>query len=49
MLLDGKWEERSKKITVTNPADGSVVDTVPQANEDDVKLALSSAMNGLRK
>ena len=49
MLLDGKWEERSKKITVTNPADGSVVDTVPQANEDDVKLALSSAMNGFEE
>ena len=49
MLLDGKWVDRSKKIEVTDPYDGSLIDTVPQADEKDVEVALSSAMKGFEE
>ncbi len=49
MLLDGKWVEKKKTIPVTDPFDGSLVDTVPEADEDDVKIALSSAVKGFEE
>lgn len=49
MLLDGKWVEKNKTISVTDPFDGSLVDTVPEADTDDVKLALSSAVEGFNE
>ncbi len=46
MLLDGKWVDRDDKIEVTDPFDGSVIDTVPSASMDDVETALEAAARG---
>ncbi len=46
MLLDGRWVEREAVITVRDPDDGSVVDTVPAAGPDDVGCALDVAERG---
>lgn len=44
--LNGAWQSRDDVIEVTNPYDGSVVDTVPKANEQDVELVLAGAVKG---
>ncbi|MGQ0569732.1 MAG: aldehyde dehydrogenase family protein [Armatimonadota bacterium] len=46
MYVDGKWIDKSRTQAVTNPYDGSVVDTVPLADADDVERALASAVRG---
>tara|TARA_Y100000034_G_scaffold136181_1_gene211318 strand:+ start:82 stop:288 length:207 start_codon:yes stop_codon:yes gene_type:complete len=46
MLLDGEWHNREETIDVTNPFDGSLIDTVPSATSEDVDLAISSAVEG---
>ncbi len=48
MYVAGQWVDKPKKIDVTNPFDGSVVDTVPQADKGDVDRALESATRGAR-
>jgi glyceraldehyde-3-phosphate dehydrogenase (NADP+) len=48
MFLNGEWVDRSDRIEVTNPYDGSVIDTVPQASSDDIELAVSGAVAGAR-
>ena len=48
MYLAGQWVDKPKKINVTNPFDGSVVDTVPQADKGDVDRALESATRGAK-
>ena len=35
MLIGGEWIEREERIEVINPYDGTVVDTVPHATEED--------------
>lgn len=44
--VNGQWREGSQRIEVTNPFDGSVVDTVPQAEPADVDAALAGAVAG---
>jgi succinate-semialdehyde dehydrogenase/glutarate-semialdehyde dehydrogenase len=48
MIIDGKAVDASDKavIEVTNPANGKVIDTVPQATEADVILAVEKAKKG---
>ena len=48
MLLDGEWHNREETIDVTNPFDGSLIDTVPSATSEDVDLAISSAVGRVR-
>jgi acyl-CoA reductase-like NAD-dependent aldehyde dehydrogenase len=48
MYVAGQWVDKPKKIDVTNPFDGSVVDTVPQADRGDVDRALESATRGAK-
>jgi acyl-CoA reductase-like NAD-dependent aldehyde dehydrogenase len=48
MYVAGQWVTKPKKIDVTNPFDGSVVDTVPQADKGDVDRALESATRGAK-
>ena len=48
MYVAGQWVDKPKKIEVTNPFDGSVVDTVPQADKGDVDRALESATRGAK-
>ena len=47
MLIQGKWTDKSDKIKVVNPYDGTLVDTVPVGTVDDVKKAIESAEEGL--
>ena len=42
MFVAGKWVDKSEKIEVRNPFDGSVVDTVPKADAGDVDKALAA-------
>ena len=46
MLLNGEWLDREQSIEVTDPFDGSTVDTVPSATLEDVDLAISTAVEG---
>ena len=48
MYVAGQWLDKPKKIEVLNPFDGSVVDTVPQADKADVDRALESATRGAK-
>lgn len=49
MFIHGEWVDRSSKIEVANPFDGSVVDTVPKAEPADVDRALAGAVEGARQ
>ena len=44
--LNGSWEQRDEQFEVLNPFDGQVIDTVPKATEQDVEVALASAVKG---
>ncbi|MEJ2667981.1 MAG: aldehyde dehydrogenase family protein [Deinococcales bacterium] len=46
MLLADAWVERDTVIEVTDPDDGRVIDTVPQATTDDMEQALAAAARG---
>jgi glyceraldehyde-3-phosphate dehydrogenase (NADP+) len=46
MYIAGEWVDKSKKIEVLNPFDGSVIDTVPEAEPADVERAIASAQRG---
>lgn len=48
MLLAGEWVERSRRMEVEDPFDGSLVDEVPVADEEDVQRAAESAVQGSR-
>ena len=45
MLINGEWVKTKKYIEVLNPADGSLVDHVPEGNSADVDRAVSAAAN----
>jgi acyl-CoA reductase-like NAD-dependent aldehyde dehydrogenase len=46
MFLAGEWVDRPQKLEVRFPFDGSVIDTVPQADAADVERAVESAVRG---
>jgi glyceraldehyde-3-phosphate dehydrogenase (NADP+) len=46
MYFAANWHDRDKKIEVTSPYDGSLVDTVPQATPADVDSAIAAAVQG---
>ena len=46
MYVGGEWVDKRQTIPVTNPYDGSTVDTVPKADLDDVERALATAARG---
>lgn len=46
MFLGGKWQDKQNKIEVTNPFDGSLVDTVPRGAAQDVDQALAGLVQG---
>ena len=45
-FLAGSWQDRADKIDVTNPFDGSLVDTVPRTTAADIDAALAGAVQG---
>jgi acyl-CoA reductase-like NAD-dependent aldehyde dehydrogenase len=46
MYLGGQWVDRSNRLEVRHPYDGSVVDTVPAATPADAAEAVASAVRG---
>ncbi len=48
MFIGGQWVDRPDESEVTNPFDGSVLDTVPKATPDDVDAAVAGAVQGAR-
>ncbi|MBI5760125.1 MAG: aldehyde dehydrogenase family protein [Planctomycetales bacterium] len=48
MFLCGEWQDRPTKITVTNPFNGEVIDTVPKASAADVDQALATLVAGAK-
>jgi acyl-CoA reductase-like NAD-dependent aldehyde dehydrogenase len=46
MFLRGKWIDKPEKIEVRNPFDGSVVDTVPSGDTNDVEAAVAGTVEG---
>jgi len=46
MYVGGEWIDKRQTIPVVNPYDGSVVDTIPRADADDVERALATAVRG---
>lgn len=46
MHIGGQWVDKDEKIDVINPYDGSVVDTVPKGDANDVETALATAVRG---
>ena len=48
MFIAGKWQNRAERIKVTNPFDGSLIDTVPRGTVSDVDEALTALVEGSR-
>jgi glyceraldehyde-3-phosphate dehydrogenase (NADP+) len=48
MHIGGQWVDKSEKIEVLHPFDGSVVDTIPRGDAADVELALATAERGAK-
>lgn len=48
MHIGGQWVDKSEKIEVLHPFDGSVVDTIPRGDAADVELALATAERGVK-
>jgi acyl-CoA reductase-like NAD-dependent aldehyde dehydrogenase len=48
MFCAGKWIESADRMPVTNPLNGEVLDTVPQASSADVDRALTTLESGAR-
>ena len=46
MHIGDQWVDKDDKIEVRNPFDGSVVDTVPRGDGEDVKEAIDTAARG---
>ncbi|MFW6183685.1 MAG: aldehyde dehydrogenase family protein [Chloroflexota bacterium] len=49
MLLNGQWVDRSQKIEVCDPQDGSLVDTAPRAGGADMETAIAAAQEGFER
>ena len=48
MYLNGEWVDRAETISVLNPFDNSVIDTVPRGTAADIDQAISSAVRGAK-
>ena len=46
MYMGGEWVDRGEKMSVINPYDDSVIDTVPKADVEDMDSAIASAVRG---
>ncbi len=46
MHIAGHWDDGTSREDVTDPFDGSVIDSVPRASHADVERALASAVRG---
>ena len=48
MLIAGKWKDSGDRIEVSDPWDGSVIDTVPSGTASDLDEAVTAAVEGHR-
>ena len=48
MYISGQWVDRASTTRVTNPFDGTVIDSVPRADASDVEAALAAAARGAK-
>ena len=48
MHIGGEWIDKSQKIEVLHPFDGSVIDTIPKGDLSDVENALTTAERGAK-
>ncbi len=48
MYISGEWVDRAETISVLNPFDNSVIDTVPRGTAADMEQAISSAVRGAK-
>ncbi|MGQ9495306.1 MAG: aldehyde dehydrogenase family protein [Thermoanaerobaculaceae bacterium] len=48
MLIDGRWQDTEETIPVTDPWDGTTVDTVPKGTPDHVDQAIAAATRAFR-
>lgn len=46
LFVQGQWRETDKKLTVSSPFDGSPVDSVSVAGENEIEKALESSLAG---
>ncbi|MCH8829266.1 MAG: aldehyde dehydrogenase family protein [Planctomycetes bacterium] len=46
MFLEGQWQDASQAIAVTDPFDGSVIDTVPRGGAEHAERALATLVRG---
>ena len=46
MFIAGRWIDKPQTAKVTNPYDGTVIDTVPKADAADVEAAIAGAVTG---
>ena len=46
MYVGDEWFDKREMIPVVNPFDGSVVDSIPKADADDIERALATAARG---
>jgi len=49
MLIGGEWVSKDTVREICSPYDGSLVDTVPAADSDDVKAAIDAAEEGAQQ
>ena len=49
MHIGGQWVDKSEKIEVLHPYDGSVVDTIPRGDAADVELGPGKPPNAAPK
>jgi glyceraldehyde-3-phosphate dehydrogenase (NADP+) len=49
MLLNGKWLDLPYRMEVRDPQDGSLVDTVPKSDPEDMRAAVDAAAVGLQR
>ena len=48
MYIGGEWVDRDEKVSVINPYDNSIIDTVPSASVEDMDSAVASAVRGAK-
>ncbi|QDT66047.1 aldehyde dehydrogenase family protein [Calycomorphotria hydatis] len=48
LFFAGEWQSTAQTMEVTNPFDGSVIDTVPRASGKDVERAITTLVDGAR-
>ena len=48
MYIGGRWVDKSTKVRIINPYDGTEIDAVPRADTGDVDTAVTSAVEGAK-